>query len=135
MNLYSVVALIYLSMSASNPQLNAHVNRNSGWAELRFGSLGFDKPDWQKHIDWCIGNYTTDPGEANCQDQYLATYPECLTGGGRACLMTKAINSAKANDCNNAMRLTLICQCHNGGAQQQLGDAGQDNVCSYLRQK
>ena len=24
-------------------------------------AFGQDKPDWQKHIDWSIGNHTTDP--------------------------------------------------------------------------
>ena len=40
------------------------------------------QPDWQKNIDWSIGNHTTDPGETNCVDQYLATEPTCITGGG-----------------------------------------------------
>jgi hypothetical protein len=93
------------------------------------------QPDWQKHLDWSSGNYTTDPGQANCQADYLATYPACLTGGGRACLMTKAIASAKANDCANALRVSLITQCHNGGAQSQIGGAGADAVCNYLKTK
>jgi hypothetical protein len=29
---------------------------------------GQNKPDWQQHIDWSIGNHTTDPGETNCPD-------------------------------------------------------------------
>src|SRR5689334_7539735 len=80
-------------------------------------SVNADKPDWQKHIDWAIGNHTTDPGETNCPEQYAATEPACITGGGRACLMERAIDSAKHNNCNYAMRLTLITQCHNQGAQ------------------
>lgn len=98
-------------------------------------AIGQDKPDWQKHIDWSIGNHTTDPGETNCVEQYVATEPACITGGGRACLMLRAIESAKANNCNYAMRLTLITQCHNGGAQQAIGAAGQDAVCGYLKSK
>lgn len=94
-----------------------------------------DKPDWQKHIDWSIGNHTTDPGETNCVDQYLATEAACITGGGRACLMARAIDSAKANNCSYAMRLTLITQCHNGGAQQAIGAEGQAAVCYYLKTK
>ncbi len=96
---------------------------------------GQNQPDWQKHIDWSIGNHTTDPGETNCPDQYVATEPACVTGGGRACLMSRAIESAKANNCSYAMRLTLITQCHNGGAQQAIGGAGQQAVCSYLKTK
>jgi hypothetical protein len=101
-------------------------------AALAFGS---EKPDWQKHIDWSIGNYTTDPGETNCVDQYAATEPACITGGGRACLMVRAIDSAKANNCSYAMRLTLITQCHSGRAQQAIGEAGQNAVCGYLKAK
>jgi hypothetical protein len=98
-------------------------------------AFGQDKPDWQKHIDWSIGNHTTDPGETNCVDQYAATEPACITGGGRSCLMVRAIDSAKANNCSYALRLTLITQCHNGGAQQAIGGAGQGAVCNYLKTK
>ncbi len=94
-----------------------------------------DKPDWQKHIDWAIGNNTSDPGETNCPDQYAATEPKCITGGGRACLMARAIDSAKSNNCSYAFRLTLITQCHNQGAQQALGAAGQQAVCDYEKTK
>ena len=93
------------------------------------------KPDWQKHIDWSIGNHTTDPGETNCPDQYAATEPNCILGGGRACLMARAIDSAKANNYAYAFRLTLITQCHNGGAQQAIGAAGQQAVGDYLKTK
>jgi len=93
------------------------------------------KPDWQSDIDWSIGNHTTDPGETNCQDQYAATEPACIVGGGRQCLMVRAIDSAKANNCAYAMRLTLITQCHNGQAQQGIGGAGQQAVCAYLKTK
>jgi len=93
------------------------------------------QPDWQKHIDWCVGNHTTDPGETNCIDQYAATEPRCITGGGRACLMQRAIDSAKHSNCSYAFRLTLICQCHNDGARQQLGKAGQQAVCDYEKSK
>ena len=89
------------------------------------------KPDWQIHIDWAISNHTTDPGETNCPDQYAATEPHCITEGGRACLMVRAIDSAKHNNCSYAFRLTLITQCHNQGAQAQLSSAGQQAVCDY----
>jgi hypothetical protein len=94
-----------------------------------------DKPDWQKHIDWAIGNHTTDPGETNCVEQYVATEPACITGGGRACLMARAIDSARHNNCSYAMRLTLITQCHNQGAQQAIGEAGESAVCGYEKTK
>jgi hypothetical protein len=90
---------------------------------------------WQGHINWSIGNNTSDPGETNCPDQYAATEPACIVGGGRACLMARAIDSAKANNCAYALRLTLITQCHNGAAQQAIGGAGQQAVCNYLKTK
>jgi hypothetical protein len=93
------------------------------------------KPGWQYDIDWCIGNHTTDPGGTNCVDQYTATEPKCITGGGRACLMERAIDSAKHNNCSYAFRLSLICQCHNGNAQQHLGEAGPQKVCDYEKTK
>jgi hypothetical protein len=96
---------------------------------------GQDQPDWQKHLDWSIGNNTTDPGETNCVEQYVATEPACITGGGRACLMARAIDSAKANNCSYAMRLSLITQCHSGQAQAAIGAAGEPAVCSYLKTK
>jgi len=89
------------------------------------------RPDWMNDIDWSIGN----TGPVDCPEQYLATYPECIFGGGRACLMSKAIDSAKANNCSWAFRLTLITQCHNGTAQSRIANAGQDAVCNYLKTK
>jgi len=49
--------------------------------------------------------------------------------------MQKAIASAKANDCANAFRLALICQCHNDSARSELASAGQQAICDYLRTK
>jgi hypothetical protein len=97
-------------------------------------TVSADKPDWQKHIDWSIGN-STGPDQLDCPAQYAATEPHCATEGGRACLMGRAIDSAKHNNCQYAMRLTLITQCHNQGAQQALGAAGQSAVCDYLKTK
>jgi hypothetical protein len=97
--------------------------------------FGAQKPHWQEAIDWAIGNHTADPGETNCVEQYMYTEPACITGGGRACLMTHAIDSAKHNNCSYAMRLTLITQCHNQRAQQTLAEAGQQAVCEYEKTK
>ena len=96
-----------------------------------------DKPEWQTHIDWCIGNWTADPGETNCLDQYATTEPQCAApgGGGRACLMARAIDSARSNNCSYSFQLTLICQCHNGGAREKIAGAGQGAVCGYLKTK
>jgi len=82
------------------------------------------KPDWQKHCDACLGYYTSSPAEIHCQGDYAATYPECLAGGGRACLMVRAVAAAKATDCDKAFKLTLICQGHDGTAHEHLKAAG-----------
>ena len=89
---------------------------------------------WQDNINWSIGN-STGADQVNCPDQYLATEPAALTSGGRAALMRRAIESAKANNCDYAMRLTLITQCHNAAAQQEIAAAGQQAVCDYLKTK
>jgi len=89
------------------------------------------KPDWQSHIDWSIGN----TGAPDCPDQYAQTEGHCLAEGNRSCMMRRAIDSAKSNNCSYAMRLTLITQCHNAGAQQAIGAAGEPAVCQYLKGK
>lgn len=98
-------------------------------AELNIEPL--PPPAVQKNLDWSIGN----TGAPDCPLEYAA-YPECLLpGSGRACLMQKAIASAKENDCSNAFRLSLITQCHNPEAQKSIAAAGAEAVCSYLRKK
>lgn len=92
------------------------------------------KPEWQAHLDWSISNSDAG-GSVDCPDKYLATYPECHANGGRACMMRKAIQSAKDNDCANALRVSLITQCHNVPARDKIRDAGQENVCRYLKSK
>lgn len=94
------------------------------------------QPDWQKHIDWCIG----DTGVIECPQDVI--YPECLQQGtiagkkgGRACLLEKGIRSAKDKDCDNAFRQAKVCQCHNKPAQEQINGAGKQAVCDYLKSK
>ena len=93
------------------------------------------KPDWQQHCDACLGYYTSNPAEVQCQGDYAATYPECLAGGGRACLMVRAVAAAKADNCDTAFKLTPIRQCHDGTAQEHLRAAGPRAVCGYLMAK
>ena len=92
------------------------------------------KPDWQKHIDWSISNYTTDPAVTNCPGQYAADL-QCTVFGGRACLMGRAILLAKQGQLPQALQLTLITQCHNKGAQDAISSAGANGVGRYLRAK
>jgi hypothetical protein len=46
--------------------------------------------------------------------------------------MVRAVAAAKAGDCDKAFKLTLICQCHDGTAQERLKTAGPRAVCGYL---
>jgi hypothetical protein len=49
--------------------------------------------------------------------------------------MVRAVAAAKAGDCDKAFKLTLICQCHDGTAQEHLKAAGPRAVCGYLMAK
>ena len=109
----------------NNPDYNKPVDPQT----LADRKYALDKPIWQGHLDWCKG----DSGQVDCPSAYLATYPECIYKGGRSCLMSKAIDSAKANNCSWAFQLSLICQCHNTEAATQIAVAGQDAVCGYLK--
>ncbi len=73
------------------------------------------------------------PWRFHCQGNCTATYPECLAAGGRACLTARAVAAAKADDSDNAFKLTLICQGHDGTAH--LKAAGPRAVCGYLMAK
>ena len=97
-------------------------------------ALEKQKPDWEQNLDWSMNNRDAG-GSVDCQDRYLSTYPECMLRGGRSCIMEKAISSAKAGDCENALRSALITQCHNPKAAQQIQEAGAPEVCSYLKTK
>ena len=66
---------------------------------------------WQEGVNWSIGNFTG-PDQLNCPEQYAATEPRAAFEGGRAALMRRAIESAKAGNYAYAFRLTLITQCH-----------------------
>ncbi len=90
-----------------------------------------DRATLHSWLNWSIGN-STGPDQLDCPGQYGA-YPECIIGGGRACLMGKAIQSAKDGDCAKAFRLTLITQCHNGSAQAEIAGIGQQAVCDDLK--
>jgi hypothetical protein len=100
--------------------------------EKRHDAVAACSDSVKNHVNWAVGN----TGAPDCPHLYAATYPECLWNGrNRACLMEKAIASAKANDCENAFRLTLITQCHNGAAASEIASCGKQGVCEYLRTK
>jgi uncharacterized membrane protein len=90
-----------------------------------------DKPDWQKHIDWASRNSNAG-GEVNCVGDYLVSYPECYASGGRSCIIGKARQSARDNNCSWAMYLATLTQCHNDQAANTIKAAGEYAVCQYL---
>ena len=95
---------------------------------------GAASANWVDGINWSIGN-STGPDQLNCPEQYVATEPRAAFEGGRAALMRRAIESAKAGNYPYAFRLALITQCHNAAAQAELAAAGQKAVGDYLRTK
>jgi hypothetical protein len=88
------------------------------------------RAEWMSHIDWSIRN-TDAGGSTDCPALY--TDPGCVLNGGRACLMSQAINAAKADGCSEALKITLVTQCHNSEAQQAILAAGEQSVCAYLK--
>ncbi len=93
------------------------------------------RADFKESLSWCISSYTKEPGELDCANEYVATYPECLTSGGRSCLMKKAVASAKDAKCDMAFRLALICQCHSDGGRSEIEAAGKQAVCDFLKSR
>jgi hypothetical protein len=85
--------------------------------------------DWMKHIDWAI----RDSGPVDCPNLYVSTYPDCIFGGGRSCLMRRAITAARLGDFPNALKLVTITQCHSPSAMAALNAAGPINVRGYLK--
>jgi TolB-like protein len=90
------------------------------------------QPRWQKSISWAIRN-EGDLDSVDCPHKYFIIYPECYFARGRACLMEKAMQSARENDCSNAYQLAQIAQCHNAPERDQIRDAGEAAVCDFLR--
>jgi uncharacterized membrane protein len=89
------------------------------------------KPLWQTHIDWCSNNRDAG-GSVDCPELYLGTYPACMVSGGRSCLISKAKALAHSGNCDDALRVTLICQCKNQEAKDAIEAAGARQVCGYL---
>lgn len=88
--------------------------------------------DARASVDWSLGN-STGPDRVNCPGDYTEI-PACLTQGGRACYAQKAVQRAKDGDCAGALRLMLVTQCHNAGAQTALA-ASTPALCGYLSTK
>lgn len=88
--------------------------------------------DARASVDWSLGN-STGPDRLNCPQDYFEI-PICTVQGGRACYARKAVERAKSGNCAGAIKLMLVTQCHNGGAQTVIG-ANAEAVCNYMRTK
>ena len=108
------------------------VSNYTSWVASKMSPIASaTTPEWKTNIDWSIAN--ADAGSsADCPDLY--PYPGCILAGGRACLMQKAIESAKRNDCTTAISLAVITQCHNPHAADTIRMAT-GAVCDYLKMK
>ena len=92
---------------------------------------------FQDDVDWAINN-RTGPEHLDCADQYVPNgVPECVLGGGRACVMERAIG-AISGGCTWPTQLVLLTQCagSQGPARARLQAAINANLlCPYLRTK
>lgn len=87
-----------------------------------------NRPAYEIDIDWAAN----DTGAPDCPWLYVPV-PDCLMGGNRSCVISHAIDQAKANQDFAAFGLVLITQCHNPTEQQNLINAGPYVVANYLR--
>ncbi|WP_375592300.1 hypothetical protein [Chitiniphilus eburneus] len=100
---------------------------------LLFGLLNTAHASWEEHLAWC----SADTGVSNCDATYVSIgAASCIFPGGgalgRSCLIAQARGLAQAGQCSVAMTFVLACQCHNGAAQQEIRQAGAQQVCSWL---
>jgi hypothetical protein len=89
---------------------------------------------WTGHIDWAAGN-TDAGGSVDCQGDYISEgIPWAIAAGGRGEALNSALKAAYRGDMDYAFRLVLLTQCHNPGARQDLINAGEKAVLTYLVQ-
>jgi len=94
---------------------------------------------WQRAITWSAN----DGGVVECPQEFIDNdLYVCLPGGvdmisrygqGRACAISKAILNAKTEFCQVAFRQALATQCHNRDERDLIEQAGQQQVCEYLK--
>jgi hypothetical protein len=87
---------------------------------------------WQGHIDWAAQNNDAG-GSVDCPDQYFSNnVAYAIVSGGRSAVINAALFAAYRQDFGQAYTLVLMTQCHNPDAQQELLNAGQRAVLTYL---
>jgi TPR repeat protein len=87
--------------------------------------------EWQQDILWSVRNSDAG-GSIDCPNEYVPVARECIVVGGRSCLMRKAIDAANVNHQAEAVRLSLITQCHNPAAADQIRNLGPQALTAYL---
>jgi hypothetical protein len=97
-------------------------------------SMAVQAQTWHQHIDWAATNGDAG-GSVDCPTNYVSMgLAYAIVAGGRSAVINEALFAAYKGDTNRAYQLVLMTQCHNGGAQQELLQAGQGPVIAYLVQ-
>jgi hypothetical protein len=87
---------------------------------------------WTAHIDWAAHNSDAG-GNVDCPAQYIENGIEyAIVIGGRSAVINQALFEVYDQHFDTAFNLVLMTQCHNPEAQQELKDAGEKNVLTYL---
>lgn len=77
-------------------------------------------------LQWCAQDSAT----PSCTAQYAILAPQCIDGGFRSCLVGKARQAARTDNCAVAFKLARLCQCHNPTVRDALE---QGAVCDWLQ--
>jgi hypothetical protein len=77
-------------------------------------------------LTWCA----QDTGVPICAPQYMALAPQCLGSGFRSCVIGKARDAARSDNCALALKLAKLCQCHNAAVRDSLDQIA---VCDWLK--
>lgn len=87
---------------------------------------------WTAHIDWAAHNSDAG-GSVDCPAQYIENGVEyAIVKGGRSTVINEALFDAYHQDFDGAFNLVLMTQCHNPEGQQELREAGERYVLTYL---
>jgi hypothetical protein len=120
-------------MKSTMQKLGTKIVRITALAFLAIGATATvaAAQSWTAHIDWAATNQDGGPS-VDCPDQYISNGVPWAIASGRAAAINQALFDAYKQDFNSAFTLVLMTQCHNPGAQQELRDAGEKAVLTYL---
>jgi hypothetical protein len=134
-NVTNRVAEMWFSQYRSAQRfLTGFVCALAGVCLLTIGSteLNAQQYEYQAHMNWAAGNWDAG-GSVDCPANYLALgMGNAIAAGGRGLVMRQARVYLGLGYQDAAFRLVLLTQCHSGGAQQALINAGSSQVLWYL---